>query len=196
MSNVNNQLLPNPGQQLRIAINKDDFVVVQIVIKTGAELQRMTETGTYTGMSGPSQEKKKDRKKGMPLDEANLAAREALKGTPSGGGEWTVRTLATAIGCATGQISSLPAWQLYQKARQSKAGKPSVRWAIASLDQAVAVKADHRANDPSELVAAAELAELAGGDEAKFRELIAEQGKDMRSRHVESERPLNPVSAQ
>jgi hypothetical protein len=47
-------------------------------------------------------------------EEANLRARDALKGPPPRGKKrWTERTLARAIGCSPAQVHSLPAWRAY-----------------------------------------------------------------------------------
>ena len=55
--------------------------------------------------------------KGKPrskADEANLRAREALKGKPPNGAKrWSWRSLARAIGCSGGLIEKLPAWHAY-----------------------------------------------------------------------------------
>jgi hypothetical protein len=46
--------------------------------------------------------------------EANLCARKALKGKPpKGRRRWTCRSLAKAIGCSSGLVPDLPAWQAY-----------------------------------------------------------------------------------
>ncbi len=50
-------------------------------------------------------------------DEANRRAGDALKGRPPSGKRWTIRTLASAIGCSDGLVPKLPEWQVYSQER-------------------------------------------------------------------------------
>ena len=52
-------------------------------------------------------------KSGMSREEANIEAREVLKGRPPNGKRWSTRAVAKAVGCALGQVLKLPAWQAY-----------------------------------------------------------------------------------
>ncbi len=52
-------------------------------------------------------------KPAMSLEEANLKARDLLKGRPSKKSRWSVRSLAKAIGCSSGLVGKLQAWQAY-----------------------------------------------------------------------------------
>ncbi|HEX4143767.1 MAG TPA: hypothetical protein VHY91_09560 [Pirellulales bacterium] len=118
-------------------------------------------------------------KRRISKDEANLRARDALKGKPTGGGRWTVRKLAKAVGCSAGLVNELSAWLAHpdREAGKSRKAKPAERRSPLSLETVAAVKAGG-SDDPSEIAAASELGRMAGGNEAELQRLIAEQSDD------------------
>jgi hypothetical protein len=55
-------------------------------------------------------------------EEANLRAREALKGRAPKGNRWSLRALSKAIGCSDGMVPKLPAWQAYREEKGLRKG--------------------------------------------------------------------------
>jgi hypothetical protein len=75
-------------------------------------------------------------------DEANARARGALRGRPPKGNKrWTQRTLAKAIGCSSGIITKLRAWQAYTEERGLKSvHKAAAPKAVSLTDGALATE--------------------------------------------------------
>lgn len=86
------------------------------------------------------------RKPRITKDEANVRAREALKGrVPKGKRRWSQRTLAKAIGCAVGQVPELPAWQAYAEEHGLKRDKGDAAPKPVSLTEGTLAKQDSAA---------------------------------------------------
>ena len=69
-------------------------------------------------------------------EEANLRARDALRARPPKGQRWTVRKLATAIGCSAGLAAGLPTWRAYAE-EHGLTGQKSALPKVVSLTDGV-----------------------------------------------------------
>jgi hypothetical protein len=91
-------------------------------IKAHKEAARLL-AGPGKNPTGPGRDGKGKRR--IPRTEANVEVRRLLKKTPSW--DWTVRTLATKVGCSIGTISNCPAWKAYKEWRDRVRKEGTIR---------------------------------------------------------------------
>lgn len=106
-----------PLSALRVAEGALTVPVVQKQVALNAEHHRaFLDGGSRAAAPGR-------RTDGLPLDEANVRARDILQKRP----DIKVRELADAIPCSIGQVSRLPAWRAVLERRAKDAPPRSVR---------------------------------------------------------------------